>query len=183
MQGGHKTQRTRRPPNTTKRLKSTNTYLVCFLHLLWHGDLACAYGPNGLVGNYDETPVSNLAHESVQLTGNNVADKASFTLLKVLADAHSSVQLLLLRDLDLLGHHFIGFPEHGTTLGVTEQGPLNIQILQHRNGNLTSEGAALLLREVLDTHLELAVVQSAYKGSYLQGAWEDHDLCIQVILR
>ncbi|GIX65262.1 deoxyribose-phosphate aldolase [Babesia caballi] len=147
------------------------------LDLLAGSDLASADGPDGFVCHHHEVPVSDSTHEGVNLTSDDFAYATFLTLGEVLTNTHGGVQLGLLRKSDLGRHNLVGLTEEGAPLGVTDQRPLEAEVVQHRDGELAGEGATLYLRKVLHADLESLEVEGLQGLRDEKRGGEKNDVC------
>lgn len=123
------------------------------LGLLSGGDLASADGPDGLVGNDDLAPVGNLGLEGLELLLDDLDGLASLTLLEALTTAPDDAQTVLSGVLGLGGDDLIALAENGATLRVAKDGPVDVDVLELRDGDFASESTVGLVVDVLGGNL------------------------------
>jgi hypothetical protein len=150
--------------------------LVHLLSLLSGGDLASANGPDRLVGNDDLTPVRDLGLESLQLLADDLNGLASLTLLEGLAAAPDDTNAGLSGDLGLGSDEVVGLVEDGAALGVAEDGPGDVAVLELGDGDLAGVGTVGLVEDVLGGDLD-AGAEVLTDEEEIEGRRGDDDLC------
>lgn len=127
------------------------------LSLLSGGDLAGTNGPDGLVGDDDLAPVGDLTLEGLELGGDVLDGLARLTLLKALTAAPDDTQAVLGGVLGLVGDDLVGLAEDGSSLGVTQDGPVDVAILELGDGDLSGVSAVGLVEDVLGSDLDVVL--------------------------
>lgn len=130
--------------------------LLC---LLSAGDLSSANGPNGLVGNDNLAPVTDLLLEGRELASNDLQGLASLTLFQGLTTAPDDADAVFGRELGLGGNNVVALAEDGSALGVTKDGPVDARVLQLGDGDLASEGTVGLAVDVLSSNSDVLVLE------------------------
>ncbi|EPY42088.1 triosephosphate isomerase (TIM) [Angomonas deanei] len=156
---------------------------VHLLRLLGGGDLAGADGPDGLVGEHNLAPglLGELGGDRLDLSEDHLRGLARLALLQGLANAGDHVETLLVGIQRLLGHNLVGLPVVLTALGVAEDEPVNVKVLEDGHADLTGEGAAL--RDgVLGGDHELGVGEGALHEGDVDEGGGDHALDVVVDL-
>lgn len=125
-----------------------------FLGLLSGGDLAGTDGPDGLVGNDNVAPIRDLGLERLDLLGDKVNGGASLADLEALAAAPDDLEAVVKGVLGLGGDNVVRLAEDGSALRVSEDGPVDVAVLELGNGNLAGEGTAGLIVDVLGSDLD-----------------------------
>lgn len=138
-------------------LQPVTDSLVYLLSLLGGSNLSGANGPDGLVGNDDLAPVGDVALEALELLSDDLDGLASLTLLEALAAAPDDADAVLGSVLGLEGDGLVGLLEDGAALGVTEDGPVDGEILELLDGDLASVGTVGLVVDVLSGNLDVVL--------------------------
>lgn len=105
--------------------------LVDFLGLVGGGNLAGTDGPDGLVGNDNVGPVLDLLGNGSELTEDNLGGLVGLTLLQLLADTGHDLEAGLEGVGNLGANLFIRLLEDLAALRVSENDPLNTEVLEH----------------------------------------------------
>ena len=124
--------------------------LVDLLSLGGGGDLAGTDGPDGLVGNDDVVPVLDGVGVGLELSADDSGGLAGLSLLEGLTEAGNDLDAVLESVGGLLGDLGVGLAL-GAALGVTDDGPVDLEVLQHLSGGLTSEGTVALGPAILSS--------------------------------
>lgn len=127
------------------------------LSLLSGGDLAGTNRPDGLVGNDDLAPVGDLTLEGLELGGDVLDGLARLTLLKALTAAPDDAQAVLGGVLGLVGDDLVGLAEDGSSLGVAQDGPVDVAVLELGDGDLAGVSAVGLVEDVLGSDLDVVL--------------------------
>ena len=155
--------------------------LVNLLRLLGGGDLAGADGPDGLVGDDNLAPVLDLLADGGELADDDLHGLAGVALLEGLADAEDDVDAAVDGSLGLLGDEVVGLLEDDTALGVADEGPGDVGVLELGDGDLAGEGTVGLVEDVLGGDLNaLAGVLAGEEE--VEGGRGDDDLSVGVDL-
>ena len=112
---------------------------MSLLRLLGRGSHTSSNGPDGLVSDHNFAPVIDLLADSHQLSRVDSCCLSSLTLVKLLADAGHDVEVLVKCGLDLGCDDLVGLTEDVASLAVTENDPVETEVLDHSGGGLTSE--------------------------------------------
>ena len=155
--------------------------LVNLLRLLGGGDLAGADGPDGLVGNDNLAPVLDLLADGGKLADDNVHGLAGIALLEGLADAEDDVDAAVDGSLGLLSDEVVGLLEDDTALGVADERPGDVGVLELGDGDLASEGTVGLVEDVLGGNLN-ALASVLAGEEEVEGGRRDDDLGVGVDL-
>lgn len=145
------------------------------LSLLSGGDLASANGPDGLVGNDDVAPVGDLVLEGLELLGDVLDGLATLTLLKALTAAPDDAQAVLGSVFGLGGNNLVGLANDGSSLGVAQDDPVDVVVLELGNGDLAGEGTVRLVEDVLGSDLDV-VLDGLLDERKVEGGRRDDDL-------
>lgn len=146
------------------------------LGLLGGGDLAGANGPDGLVGDDNLGPVGDLGLEGLELLADDLDGLAGLALLEGLAAAPDDADTVLDGVGGLGGDNLVALAEDGAALRVAEDGPVDLAVEELGDGQLTSEGAVGLVKDVLGGDANLGAEALADEGQ-VDGAGGDDDLC------
>ena len=111
--------------------------------------LAGADGPDRLVSDDDVGPGSDGSLDGIELSLEDIISVTGLTLLESLTDAKNCLKASSLSTLDLLGYDLIGLLVELSTLGVTNEGPLESEVLDLLSRDLASEGAVCVSADVL----------------------------------
>lgn len=134
------------------------------LGLFSGGNLASADSPDGFVGNDDVGPVGNLRLEGLDLGRDKLDGLASFTGLEGLTAAPDDLETVLGSVLGLGGDDLVRLAEDGSALRVAEDGPVDVDILELRDGDLASESTVGLVEDVLGGNLDVLAESLADEG-------------------
>jgi hypothetical protein len=157
-------------------LQPVTDSLVYVLGLLSGSNLASTNSPDGLVGNDNLAPVADVALEALELLGDDLDGLARLALLEALAAAPDDADAVLGGVLGLEGDGLVGLVEDGATLRVAEDSPVDGEVLQLLNRDLTGESTVGLVVDVLggDLDVVLDVVADEREVESRRG---DDDLC------
>jgi hypothetical protein len=153
--------------------------LVDLLGLLSGGNLASANGPDGLVGDDDVGPVGDLGLERLDLGRDKLNGLASLTGLEGLAAAPDDLEAVLSGVLGLGGDDLVRLAEDGSALGVAEDGPVDLTVLELGDGDLASESTVRLVVDVLGGNLDI-LAESVADEREVEGRRRDNDLSVLV---
>lgn len=148
------------------------------LRLRGGSDLAGANSPDRLVGNDHAGPLlsSDSLSDGTELCGDDGDGLALLALLEGLAAAEDDADALVEGVLGLGGDEFVGLLEDDTALGVADQGPADVGVLELGGGDLAGEGALVLVVDVLGSDLDLLAELGACEKE-VDGRRGDDDLC------
>lgn len=149
---------------------------VDLLCLLGAGNLAGTDSPDWLVGNDNLAPVLDLVGDSAELRGNDLDGLVGLALLERLTTAQNNTESTVKRGLGLGGNEGVVFLENYAALGVTEEGPGDVAVLELVDGDLTGEGTVGLVEDVLSGDLE-AWVKVLAGEEKVEGWRGDNNLC------
>lgn len=145
------------------------------LGLLSGGNLASANGPDGLVGDDDVGPVGDLGLERLDLGRDKLNGLASLTGLEGLAAAPDDLEAVLGSVLGLGGDDLVRLADDGSALGVAEDGPVDLTVLELGDGDLASESTVGLVVDVLGGNLDI-LAESVADERKVEGRRRDNDL-------
>ena len=145
-----------------------------FLRNLRRGDLASTNGPDGLVGDDDAAPVLDRGLEALELGLEDVVGGVSLALLQRLADAHDGVQADILGLGDLAGDHGVGLAVERAALGVADEDPVDVEVLQLLTRDLAGVSTLASLAHVLTSHLDVGVQQGLDGGDVHRDGRDEH---------
>jgi hypothetical protein len=128
---------------------------VDLLGLLSGGNLASANGPDGLVGNDNVRPVGDLRLERLDLSRDELDGLVGLTGLEGLAAAPDDLEAVLGGVLCLGGDDLVRLIEDGSALRVSEDGPVDVEVLELRDRDLAGESTVGLVEDVLGGDLNL----------------------------
>jgi hypothetical protein len=148
---------------------------VDLLGLLSGSNLAGTNGPDGLVGDDNVGPVGNLGLEGLDLSRDELNGLASLTGLEGLAAAPDDLETVLGSVLGLGGDDLVRLANDGSALRVTEDGPVDLAVLELGDGDLASESAVGLVVDVLSGNLDVLAESLADNGE-VEGRRGDNDL-------
>lgn len=151
---------------------------VDLLRLRGGGDLSSANSPDRLVGNNNFSPLlsADSLSDGTELCGDDGDGLALLALLEGLAAAKDDADALVEGVLGLRGDKFVGLLEDDTALGVADQGPADVGVLELGGGDLAGEGALVLVEDVLGRNLDLLAELGACEKE-VDGRGGDDDLC------
>lgn len=144
------------------------------LRLLSSSNLAGTNSPDGLVGDDNLAPVVNVALEALKLLGNDIDSLASLALLEGLAAAPDDADAVLGSVGGLEGDGLVGLLEDGAALGVAEDGPVDVEVLELLDGDLAGVGAVGLVEDVLGGDLDVVLDALADEGEVEGGRGDDN---------
>jgi len=148
---------------------------VDLLSLLSGGNLASANGPDGLVGDDDVGPVGDLRLERLDLGRDKLNGLASLTGLEGLAAAPDDLEAVLGSVLGLGGDDLVRLADDGSALGVAEDGPVDLTVLELGDGDFASESTVGLVVDVLGGNLDI-LAESVADEREVKGRRRDNDL-------
>jgi hypothetical protein len=148
---------------------------VNFLGLLSGGNLASANGPDGLVGDDNVGPVGDLGLERLDLGRDKLNGLASLTGLEGLAAAPDDLEAVLGSVLGLGGDDLVRLADDGSALGVAEDGPVDLTVLELGDGDLASESTVGLVVDVLGGNLDI-LAESVADEREVEGRRRDNNL-------
>lgn len=128
--------------------------------------------PNRLIGNDDAAPVLYRALECFKLSLQDIIGLLSLSLSKGLTDANNRVETNFLSLRDLGSDQFIGLTVVSSSLRVTDNDPVDIEIFQLVSADFTGESTLSASAHVLTGNLDLSVEQSLH-GSDMNGDRSD----------
>lgn len=148
------------------------------LRLLGGGDLAGANRPDGLVGNDDVGPLLRRDGlcDSTKLLSNDGDGVALLALLERLAAAEDDADILVKGVLSLGGDKGVVLLEDDAALGVADQGPSDVGVLELGGGDLAGVGALVLVEDVLGGNRDFLAELGAGEEE-VEGRRGDDDLC------
>lgn len=151
---------------------------VDLLRLRGGGDLAGANSPDGLVGNNNVSPLlgADGLSDGTELCGDDGNGLALLALLEGLAAAKDDADALVEGVLGLGCDELVRLLEDDTALGVADQGPADVGVLELGGRDLASEGALVLVVDVLGGDLDLLAELRACEKE-VDGRRGDDDLC------
>mmetsp|Transcript_9803 Transcript_9803/g.11096 ORF Transcript_9803/g.11096 Transcript_9803/m.11096 type:complete len:315 (-) Transcript_9803:12-956(-) len=157
--------------------------VVNLLRLLRRGNLSGTNSPYGLIRNHNLLPVcrAQLLGNGTELRKNDGSGAAIFTLLQGLPDAGNHSEASSDRGLDLGGNHVVRLAVVLAALAVTQDDPIQAQILQNGERHLTSECAALY-DTVLGANSELGILQQVLNEANMNKGGRNHALHVMVDL-
>jgi len=147
---------------------------VSILSNLWRGNLSGSNGPDWLISNDNLSPVGDALLGSIELSLEDIVGLLSLTLLKSLSNAEDGVEANLLGSCQLLGDNGVSLTIELSSLGVTNQGPLEVEVLHLVGADLTSEGSVLVGGDVLGRDLDGGVKTSLHIGD-VERDWSHDD--------
>lgn len=128
---------------------------MSLLSLLRRCSHTSSNGPDGLVSNHNLAPVIDLLADGHELSRVDSGSLTSLTLVKFLANTGHDVEVLVKRGLDLGCDDLVGLTEDVASLAVTENDPVEAEVLDHGGGRLASERSVAVKRTVLCGELHL----------------------------
>lgn len=111
------------------------------LHLFASGIFACSDGPDGLISENNVAPVSDERLHCVQLFLNHFDGLIVFPLSESFSEAVDDLKSSFKGDFHLFGQSLIGLAEVGSSFGVTDNDPLDVDVLQLFRSDFTSVGS------------------------------------------
>lgn len=153
------------------------------LSLLSGSDLTSTNGPDWLVGNDDLAPLlsGDLLGDSGKLAGDDLDGLTLLALLEGLSAAEDDVDVLVKGGLGLGGDKLVGLPDDGAALGVTDQGPVDVGVLELVGGDLAGESSLVLVVDVLGGDSDLWLGLRAGKGQVKCWWGNDNLCCVSVV--
>jgi hypothetical protein len=152
---------------------------VDLLGLLSGSNLAGTNGPDGLVGDDNVGPVGDLRLEGLDLSRDELNSLASLTGLEGLAAAPDDLEAVLGGVLGLGGDDLVRLADDGSALRVTEDGPVDLAVLELRDRDLASESTVGLVVDVLSGNLDVLAESLADEGE-VESRRRDNDLSVLV---
>lgn len=124
---------------------------VDLLCLLSGSDLSGTNSPDWLVGDDDLAPLlsGDLLGDSGKLVSDDLNGLTLLALLEGLSAAEDDVDVLVKGGLGLGGDELVGLADDGAALGVTDQGPVDVGVLELVGGDLSGESSLVLVVDVL----------------------------------
>lgn len=150
---------------------------VHLLRLLRRGHFARANGPDGLVGNDDAGPVGrgNGSLDGLELPRHNGNRLAGLALLETLATAKDDADAALERRLGLGRYQSVALLKYRASLRVAQDRPVDLAVLEVRNGYLARVRAIGLVKDVLRRHAHRR--GNLFLGEeQVDGWWSNNDL-------
>lgn len=149
------------------------------LRLRSGGNLSGTNSPDGLVSNNNVGPLlgGDSLSDGTELGSDDGDGLALLALLEGLAAAKDDTNALVKRVLGLGSDEVVGLLENNTALGVTDQGPADVGVLELGGGDLAGEGALVLVKDVLGSDLDLLAELGACEKE-VEGRRGDDDLCV-----
>lgn len=120
--------------------------------------LACADGPDWLVGKDDVLPIVDNVLNCVQLTLNNLDGAIFLPFLEGFSEAEDNLQLILEGVLNLLCNDLVCLSEVRPPFRVSDDHPADIDILDLFGCHLASKGSKRIGRAVLSSNLYLLIL-------------------------
>jgi hypothetical protein len=148
------------------------------LRLRGGSHLAGANSPDGLVGNNHVSPLlsADRLGDGSELVGDDGDGLALLALLEGLTAAQDNADVLVEGVLGLGGDEGVGLLEDDAALGVPDQGPADVGVLELGGGDLASVGALVLVEDVLGGDLDFLAQLGACEEE-VDGGRGDDDLC------
>lgn len=150
--------------------------LVHLLSLLSGGDFAAANCPERLVGDDNLGPVGDLGLESSELVAHDLNGLAALALLDALTAAPDDVEAVLGGELGFGGNNLVALLENCAALRVTQDGPVDVAVLELGDRDLACESAVGLVEDVLGSDFDGRAEVFANELEVQSGRGDD-DLC------
>jgi hypothetical protein len=150
---------------------------VDFFSLFGGSGLSGTDGPDGFIGNDDSGVIFSreLALQSVELSGDDVQSFIAFSLLKRFTDTEDNVKTVVQSISSLGGNNLIRFVEVLSSFRVTQNSPLQAEVLNVLRSNFTSVSTETSGRGVLDRDLD-ALLEGREDIRDLEGDGGNNDL-------
>ena len=149
--------------------------LLC---LLGGSDLSGTNSPDWLVGNDHLAPLlsGDLLGDSGKLVSDDLNGLTLLALLEGLSAAEDDVDVLVKSSLGLGSDELVGLANDGAALGVTNQGPVDVGVLELVGGDLAGKSSLVLVVDVLGGDSDLWLGLRAGK-SQVKCWWGNDNLC------
>ena len=154
---------------------------VSLLGLLWGSNHTGSNGPDGLVGNDNFAPVIDLFADSLKLSSIDFVGLASFTLIELLSNASHDGDVLVKSGLDLLADSLVALAEDVASLAMSEDAPVESEVLKHDSAGLTSVSSVAVKGAVLCGKLDGGTGEGSLGSTEMKGRGSDNDLNLGLV--
>lgn len=124
--------------------------------LSW-SSFTCANGPYRLISKDNLRPIFDTPFNCIELLSQHFISQTSFPLFKRLPNANDRVHTLILSAFNLFSNNLIGFSKELPSFRVTNDHPLDTEVLHLLSTNFTSVSPASILTYVLSAYLNVSV--------------------------
>lgn len=131
--------------------------------------------PDWLVSHNNLRPVLNLLCNSLELSGHDINGLSSLTLLQALTTAENDTESAIKGSLGLLRDELVILLEDNPPFRMSENSPGDAAVLQLIYGELTSESAVWLVKNVLGSDFD-SLAEMLAGEEEVEGGWRDDDL-------
>lgn len=131
--------------------------VVDFVNLLGSGCFTSTDGPNGFVSKDDVVPVGDSVLDGVKLTLDDFDGLISFTFGQSFTETENNFQSEFKAIFDFFGNDGIGFTKMCSSLGMSQDDPLNVNILELFRSDFSSESTEGMHGAVLGGHIDVGL--------------------------
>ena len=158
----------------------SSNVLVGSLSNLWGGGLTSADGPNWLVGKHDSAPVGNRVLQGIELALQVLVGFALLSLFKTFTEADHGTESYGLSSSNLGSNLLVCLIKESAPLGVSDDDPLKIEVLELLSTDFSGEGTVAGLAHVLAGNLDF-IVEQGLDRSDMDADWSNNDFKLGLV--